>query len=305
MIQLLILSKSSAPIRKDSWREFKAGVQRMNFNEFAFEKFGNFVSRRAKYLKMRNKLRSAHIFKPYEEYVSEAIAISITVAIATLVIGTIIGIVITSMIDLPPLMLNNPTLAEFFRFFTPYKDYILIALTGVFSSVILMGLIYSIFMIYPSAKASVRKVKIDTQLPSTITYMYALSKGETNIIEVIRSIAELSNVYGEISNEFAIVLRDTELLGADFMTALRNVQMSTPSPSFSQFIGNLITLIDNGGDITEFLEIQIDSNRRKTKSEHSLFLDMLGMIAESYVTGFVAAPLFILIVAVTLGAMKG
>ena len=277
----------------------------MNFNQFAFEKFGNFVSRRDKYLKIKYKLRSAHIFKPYEEYVSEAIAISITGAVATLVIGTIIGIAITSMVDLPPLMLNNPTLAEFFRFFTPYKDYILIALTGVFSSIILMGLIYSIFMIYPSAKASVRKVKIDTQLPSTVTYMYALSKGETNIIEVIRSIAELSNVYGEISHEFAIVLRDTELLGADFMTALRNLQMSTPSPSFSQFIGNLITLTDNGGDITEFLEIQIDSYRRKTKSEHSLFLDMLGMIAESYVTGFVAAPLFILIVAVTLGAMKG
>ena len=277
----------------------------MNFNQFAFEKFGNFVSRRTKYLKVRNKLRSAHIFKPYEEYVSEAIAISIIAAIATLVIGTIIGIVITSMVDLPPLMLHNPTLAEFFRFFTPYKDYILIALCGVFSSIMLMGLIYSIFMIYPSAKASVRKVKIDTQLPSTVTYMYALSKGETNIIEVIRSIAELSNVYGEISHEFAIVLRDTELLGVDFMTALRNAQMSTPSPSFSQFIGNLITLIDNGGDITEFMEIQIDSYRRKTKSEHSLFLDMLGMIAESYVTGFVAAPLFILIVAVTLGAMKG
>jgi len=277
----------------------------MNFNQFAFDKFGNFVSHHDSYLKTRGRLRSAHIFKPYEEYVSEAIAISIIAAIATLIIGTIIGIIITTLVELPPLMLYNPGAAEFLRFFTPYKDYILIALTGVFSSVVLMGLIYSVFMIYPSAKANIRKVKIETQLPSTITYMYALSKGETNIIEIIRSIAELSNVYGEISHEFAIVLRDTELLGADFMTALKNLQMSTPSPSFSQFIGNLITLIDNGGDVPEFLEIQIDSYRRKTKSEHSLFLDMLGMIAESYVTGFVAAPLFILIVAVTLGAMKG
>ncbi|MBC2699356.1 MAG: hypothetical protein HF976_13450 [ANME-2 cluster archaeon] len=277
----------------------------MNFNQFAFDKFGNFVSHHDRYLKTRGQLRSAHIFKPYEEYISEAIAISIIAAIATLIIGTIIGIIITTLVDLPPLMLYNPGAAEFLRFFTPYKDYILIVLTGVVSSVVLMGLIYSVFMIYPSAKANIRKVKIETQLPSTITYMYALSKGETNIIEIIRSIAELSNVYGEISHEFAIVLRDTELLGADFMTALKNLQMSTPSPSFSQFIGNLITLIDNGGDIPEFLEIQIDSYRRKTKSEHSLFLDMLGMIAESYVTGFVAAPLFILIVAVTLGAMKG
>jgi len=96
-----------------------------------------------------------------------------------------------------------------------------------------------------------------------------------------------------------------ELLGIDFMTALRNAQEATPSENLNQFLGNLLNLIDNGGEITEFFSVQIENSRIKTKSDQTLFLDMLGMIAEGYVSGFVAGPLFLIIVSVTLGSMKG
>jgi flagellar protein FlaJ len=135
--------------------------------------------------------------------------------------------------------------------------------------------------------------------------MYAMSRGETNIIEIIHSVAELPNVYGEISKEFSMIMRDNEILGIDFMSSLRNAQDATPSEGLNELLRNLITLIDNGGDVSEFFSIQIENFRVKTKSEHSLFLDMLGMIAEGYVSGFVAGPLFLIIVAVTLGSIKG
>lgn len=276
----------------------------MNFDQFALSKFGNYVKRHNRYLDMRRKLRSAHIFKPYEQYISEAILYSLIMAVIGLILGIIIGIIIISRMNIT-MIVHDSTIAEFLGIFVPYKTYITIMIVSGLFFVILGSLVYSIFMIYPSLQANIRKVRIDTQLPHAVMYMYALSRGETNIVEIIRSIANLSNVYGEISNEFAMILRDTELLGIDFMNSLRNVQKETPSQNLNLFLGSLITIIDNGGDITDFFSMQIDNYRTKTKSEHTLFLDMLSMMAETYVTGFVAGPLFLIIVAATLGSMKG
>ncbi len=277
----------------------------MNFSQFSLLKFGDYVKRHDKYLGMRKKLRTAHLFKPYEEYVSEAITISLMVAIIGLILGGIIGFIIITRVHLPTMVVYDQRLADFLRIFSPYKLYTTIAIVGTLFFLLIGGLTYNVLMIYPSFQASIRKVNIDTQLPHAVMYMYALSRGETNIIEIIRSVAELPNVYGEISKEFSMILRDMELLGIDFMSALRNVQEDTPSRNLNEFLGNLITLIDNGGEITDFFSMQIENYRVKTKTEHSLFLDMLGMIAEGYVTGFVAGPLFLIIVAVTLGSMKG
>ncbi len=277
----------------------------MNFSQFSLLKFGNYVKRHDKYLGIRKKLRTAHIFKPYEEYVSEAITISLITAIVGLILGGIIGFIIITIVHLPTLVVYDQRLADFLNLFSPYKKYTTIAIAGTFFFLLIGGLTYLVLMIYPSFQASIRKVNIDTQLPHAMMYMYALSRGETNIIEIIRSVAELPNVYGEISKEFSMMLRDMELLGIDFMSALRNVQENTPSQNLNEFLGNLITLIDNGGDITDFFSMQIENNRIKAKTDHTLFLDMLGMIAEGYVTGFVAGPLFLIIVAVTLGSMKG
>lgn len=277
----------------------------MNFSQFSLLKFGNYVKRHEKYLEMRKNLRTAHIFKPYEEYVSEAIVISIIVGIIGLLLGIIIGYIVFTRVHLPTLLFSDPALAEFMRIFTPYKIYTTIAIIGSLFFILIGFIVYKLLMIYPSFQASIRKVNIDTQLPHAVMYMYALSRGETNIVEIIRSVAELPNVYGEISREFSMIMRDMELLGIDFMSSLRHVQDETPSQNLNEFLGNLVTLIDNGGEITDFFSMQIDSYRIKSKTEHSLFLDMLGMIAEGYVTGFVAGPLFLIIVAVTLGSMKG
>ncbi len=277
----------------------------MNFSQFSLLKFGDYVKRHDKYLGMRKKLRTAHLFKPYEEYVSEAITISLIIAIIGSMLGGLIGYIIITRVHLPTMVVYDQRLADFLLIFSPYKMYTTIAIISALFFLLIGGLTYHVLMIYPSFQASIRKVNIDTQLPHAVMYMYALSRGETNIIEIIRSVAELPNVYGEISKEFSMILRDMELLGIDFMTALRNVQADTPSQNLNEFLGNLITLIDNGGDITDFFSMQIENYRVKTKTEHTLFLDMLGMIAEGYVTGFVAGPLFLIIVAVTLGSMKG
>lgn len=276
----------------------------MNFNQFALSKFENYVKRNDKYLDIRKKLRSARIFRPYEEYVSYAILFSLVVAVIGLIIGVLIGIIVVTRVHIPTLVFANEGVANFFNIFSPYKKYTTVAIISGTFFLMLGGMVYSAFMIYPSIQSSIRKVKIDTMLPHAFMYMYSLSRGDINIVGIIKAVAEFPNIYGEVSNEFAMALRDMELLGIDFMQALRNVQKETPSQNLNEFLGNLITIVDNGGDVTDFFSVQIENYRITKKSEHTLFLDLLGMIAEGYVTGFVAGPLFIIIVGVTLGSMK-
>lgn len=277
----------------------------MDLNKFALSKFGKYVKSHDKYLVMRKNLRGAHIFKPYEEYVSTAILTSLIIAVFGLIIGVLIGIVVSRVTIIPISIALPHSAAIFLHIFYQYKVYTTIAITGGIFYLIFFGVTYSAYMLYPSFQCNIRKTKIDAMLPHALMYMYSLTRGEVNIVEIIKSVAGLPNVYGEISYEFAMVLRDMDLLGIDFMHALGNIQKETPSEQFKEFLVNLTTIVDNGGDLTEFFSIQIENYRLKKKSDHTLSLDLLSMVAECYVTGFVAGPLFIIVTGVTLGAMQG
>lgn len=290
----------------NSTQAFITQLQQMpaKYTQRAVYLFANYIKQNDRYNELRKKMRQAYLFIPYEEYVSVAFLTSIVLGIAGFLAGLLLGFVAFRGLKLPAVSVTNKQFADFLLVFSPYKIELLIALTGILSLIIIITLVYSLFLMYPSLQASIRKVRIDTQLFQVIPYMHALSRGEANIVEVMRSVAELPNVYGEVSHEFAIVLRDMELLGIDFMTALRKLQEETPSQNLAMFIGNIRTLIDNGGDIPDFLAMQIENNRLKMRSDYRLFLDMLELIAEAYVTGFVAGPLFIIIAGATIGSMQ-
>ena len=129
----------------------------MNFSQFALAKFGNFVKRHNNYLIIRGKLRSAHIFKPYEEYVSEALIVSLIVAISGLIIGLVVGIILAGRINIPPMLVYDPDVARILNIFSPFKKYTLIALVGIVGSAFLGGIVYTIFMIYPSSRQASEK----------------------------------------------------------------------------------------------------------------------------------------------------
>jgi flagellar protein FlaJ len=66
---------------------------------------------------------------------------------------------------------------------------------------------------------------------------------------------------------------------------------------------NLLTVIDSGGDISYYLRDKSEQYLIKAKVEQKGFLETLGLMAESYVTAFVAGPLFIIILGVMMAVM--
>ncbi|WP_292410355.1 type II secretion system F family protein, partial [Methanoculleus sp. UBA377] len=150
------------------------------------------------------------------------------------------------------------------------------------------------FYCYPILVAQGRKTKIDLDLPYAITYMEALSTTMT-LYEVIRKVYEEMDLFGEVSKEFGMIVRDVEFFGEDLNTAMKNLQRTTPSSNLADFFNDLALLSDSGGDITEFLAARSGFFRDVAEREQEMALQTIEIMAEVYVTAFVAGPIVIMI----------
>lgn len=259
-------------------------------------------ARKANYQNLQKQLNQARIPISHEMYISNAIFYSIVAGIAGAIIGLFLTYTAIILVGLPDQITNltfGPRLAALLE----YKEIFL----GFFITIIFMigmsGLVYAIFMLFPSFQASERKGKIDMQLPYAVTFMYALSKGGMNIIDIFRAIASSEDTYGEVSKEVDSIVRDMDYFGHDLRTALSNASEITPSDRFQDLIYNLLTVIDSGGNIPNYFRDKSEQYLIKAEVDQKGFLETLGLLAESYVTAFVAGPLFIIIMGVMMAVM--
>ncbi|MDD4299700.1 MAG: type II secretion system F family protein [Methanomicrobium sp.] len=153
----------------------------------------------------------------------------------------------------------------------------------------------------PGMQKSARRTKINLSLHNVVSYMYAMRRGGAELLEIFSSISENDDIYGEVALEFRQVVRDTEYFGADLITALSNLTFTTPSEKFKEFIEDLLSVINSGGNISSYLESRVRLYQDDAKFEQKQFLSVLQIVAESYVTIFVAGPLFLIIIMVVMG----
>lgn len=158
---------------------------------------------------------------------------------------------------------------------------------------------------YPRNIVDSRERSINIMLPHAITYMYALSYGGTNLLEVFKSLAAAEDTYGEVASEFDMIVRDMELFGNDMFTALRNARNLTPSGSMEQFLDDLVSVLDSGGDVTTFFEDQASTYAEAANDEQEDFLETLSVLSEIFIVGFVAAPLFLIVTLMVISFLGG
>ena len=158
---------------------------------------------------------------------------------------------------------------------------------------------------YPRMTVGSRERNINILLPHAIVYMYALSYGGMNTFEVIKELADAEEVYGEVSNEFDMVVRDVELFGNDLFTALRDARNLTPSENLEQFLDDTISVLDSGSDFSAFLEDEAETYMDEARQEQDNFLDTLSILSEIFVVAFVAAPLFLIVTLLVISLLGG
>ena len=276
--------------------------------KLAYKLFGeSFKRRKSEFAYFEKILKSARIPKSYDVYLAEAKFYSIIAGSIGIVLGTFLYTIVfkdvfskitqTYAIQKPSLPFSIPvsiSLPPFF-FKIDIADIVLQILFVILTAIALYYISFTLFKIYPSMKADDRKRAINRLLPYAVNYMYALSKGGVGIIQIVRAISKHGDIYGEVANEFSFVVNLMDYFGYDFHSAMSELYEITPSDTMKEFIAGLITTIDSGGDLTVYLAHKCEQYVEKSKSEQKSFIETLGLLAESYVTIAVTAPLFIII----------
>ncbi len=165
------------------------------------------------------------------------------------------------------------------------------ALIGFFSPI--MGLYF---------ESDAREREINMLLPDAVAFMYALSVGGMNQLDILESVAKADDVYGEIATEFEIILQETRYFGVDYRTAIRNRSLETPSNEFGQFLTDMLSILSSGGDMSQFLDDQKDKFIRTATKQQKKTLDSLELFGEMYMTLSVF-PILLLILLVVLQMM--
>lgn len=265
--------------------------------------FGDFFRDKAdKYDSLRRQLRQARIPMGYEMYLSNAAFYSLIAGLFGALFGVIISYVVVVVVGLPEQLTKlqiNPDLV----WLLAYRD-IFIALFILVFLTLLLGLgTYFLFLILPSLKVSERRQEIERELPYAVTFMYALSQGGMNVIDVFRALSASRETYGAAAEEVGSIVRDMEYFGMDLRNAIAEVSEITPSETFKELMYNLLTVIDSGGDITKYFQDKSEQYLQQAEIEQKGYLETLGLIAESYVTAFVAGPLFMIILGTLMTVM--
>ncbi|MDY6779427.1 MAG: type II secretion system F family protein [Halobacteria archaeon] len=197
--------------------------------------------------------------------------------------------------------LVSTTVVALLVYGTPPRATPVLVGSGGVGSALLGYAVYRLRLYYPKYVADIRGDRIETTLPGVTSFMFALVRGGTPLSDVLRVVAENSDVFGEAAEEIAVAARDVEYFGVDVVTALEDVADDTPSEEMSEFLNNLVSIVVRKEDISDYLEEQARQFQEKSEEKQEKVLDRLGVLAEFYVVVFVAAPLFVITLLVVVG----
>ncbi|ERH10151.1 MAG: Flp pilus assembly protein TadC [halophilic archaeon J07HX64] len=153
----------------------------------------------------------------------------------------------------------------------------------------------------PSSAVDVRKRNINEGLTRATAFMYALSRGGMEFPQILRTFTTYQGIYGETSREMSVAVREIDMFGRDIITALRRMSSRTPSEQFKTFSENLTSVLQSGGNLSQFLEEQFERFRKESEERQEDLLELLATIAEGYVTVLVAGMLFFITILLIFG----
>ncbi|AKB85869.1 type II secretion system F family protein [Methanococcoides methylutens] len=242
-----------------------------------------------KYTELRKNLKSARSDLFYDEHVSKAVM-------------NALGI----MVLIPVLMYLVPYMGKLpaFSVLSLFDKILSYPLVYVIGSLIAGYVTYSLYIYSPKFKASSRKTNIDVMLPHVASFCYGMSKGGTTVYDIFKELSTKEHIYGEAAIEAGYIVRDVELLGSDLISAMKETSRTTPSPTFKEFLENLIPMAEGGANIHEYFSVKMDQYFEHAKKTQERFIKTLELICEVYVVAFVAVPIFLLITLITIGMLN-
>jgi flagellar protein FlaJ len=272
-----------------------------SFERFCFNLLGKRMKeKRDDYYQLKNDLISARFKTPFEVYLSTAVVSAVIVGIG---MSVVLGL-ITWVTRLPTLIQYKGAVPGFMTFLSANALVLGTIFITVFSLLVFGGLTFAAFLLYPGIEAGNRRRNIDASLPYAINYVTSMSTAGITPAEVFRLLGD-SPIYGESSVEARYIAREIDIFGRDLIDALRLVSASTPSKRMKEFLQGAMASISSGGNLTDYFRTKADQYALENRQTQKQFLDMLALIAESYVTAMVAGTLFLIILQSIMSVLSG
>jgi flagellar protein FlaJ len=163
----------------------------------------------------------------------------------------------------------------------------------VFFPIMSSAITFVFFYIYPIQKEDSLEKNIDNNLPFATTHMAAISSSGIPpefMFELLTGFKE----YGEISNEAKMIMRNIKTFGMSSADAMKNVADRTPSKNFRDLLLGIVSTIETGGNLDEYLKVMSDKALFEYRIKREKYLKTLSTYADLYTALLVAAPLMML-----------
>ncbi|MEK6975850.1 MAG: type II secretion system F family protein [Candidatus Thermoplasmatota archaeon] len=233
--------------------------------------------------RLRHSLQRAHIYRRPEVYLASAMLTSIAVTVATAIpVLVLVFAAASGLVALP---------ARVLVFVIPVP-----LLAG--------AVLYLLALVLPELRAINRSRDINAKLPYALNYVTTMASAGATPESIFASLAQ-QPIYGSVAHEAAWITRDVQLLGMDIVSALSRAVDRSSSEKFQDLLQGAITSLTSGGDLRTYFNNKAEQFIYENRQEQKRFLDSLGVLAESFVTVVVAAPLFLIVILSVMTSLGG
>ena len=250
------------------------------YTDFCRGIFGNiFLKQKKQELKEKQLLlEQANIQMDYEEYASFVLMNTLLTIITTFTIFFIVYILL------------------------PKTDVTLLLLLTI--PILITIIVASIYLYLPRHYIKKRGENIDRFLPYAINFISSMAVAGVSPADIFQTLATVG-VYGEIQTEAKRIAKEIKIMGIDNITALKNAIELSPSRKFKAFIQGMIGTIQSGSDLHTYLSNISEKYLEEDLIERKKHLEMLSVVAESFVISVIAFPIFLVIILSIMGFFGG
>jgi len=246
------------------------------FQQWAWTRFKDRIKIGPTEAILQDNLIKAHMRLRAEEYLAWVMAVTFVTAAVLAVGGVVLGVLI-------------------FLSGTGVGNLIFAVLVAVALPIGGTGLTNLLLKSTPSSNAKRRGVDIDRRIGPAMSFVSAMASADVNIDQIFRDLAQ-EKIYGAVAEEAAWITRDTELLGVDILSAIRDGANRTPSKRFQDFLQGVVTTATSGGQLKPYFLLKAEQYQRENKLDVMRRTETMGLMAETFVTVVVAFPLFLVII---------
>ena len=161
---------------------------------------------------------------------------------------------------------------------------------SVFISIFVFLVVYS----YPFIIANDRKHKISQELVFAEVHMAAVAGSGAHPIKIFQLLVE-SKEYEVLNEELKRVLNYIIIFGYSLSNALKSVASTTPSPDLKELFHGMVSSIETGGDIRQYLADKSSDTLVKYRFSQKRHLESISTYSEIYTGFLVAGPLLFIV----------